>query len=273
MPMHKAHSWVLGMLAITLVAFWPGYFSKLGGAKYHIHVHAIGAVLWTMLVAAQSWSIAAGQRGLHRTAGLASFVLFPLFLVGGMLSYQAEAVPLVATPGSPDNIYIGPFGFFDGLANIGFAVLVHGGLKYRRNVQLHARYMVATLLFLVCPLLFRVLPRIFPILASDTTETAEQFAYAMAAGNFGALLIALWLWRQAPKWGRPFVIAAGFIIAQQVLFSTVGTWVAWIDLFARIVSINTPLLVLGTIAASVAILWHGWSAGNRPVRQVEPGAT
>ncbi|MEA3264311.1 MAG: hypothetical protein U9R07_12605 [Pseudomonadota bacterium] len=272
MPMRRAHFWVLGMLVVTVIAFWPGYFSKLGGAKYHIHVHAIGAMLWTVLVAGQSWSIAAGQRSLHRTAGLASFVAFPLFLVGGMLSYQAEAVPLVATPDSPDNLFIGPFGFFDGLANIGFAVLVHGGLKYRRNVQLHARYMVATLLFLVCPLLFRVLPRLLPILDSSTPETAARFAYAMAAGNLGALLLAVWLWWQAPKWGRPFAIAGGFIVAQQVLFATVGTTAAWTDLFAQIVGINTGLLVIATLAASAAILWHGWVAGNAPVRQAAAAA-
>lgn len=267
MPMRKAHFWVLGMLGLTLLAFWPGYFAKLGQARYHLHVHAAGAVLWTMLVALQSWSIAAGQRALHRSAGLASFAVFPLFLIGGMLAYQAEAVPLIATPDSPDNLFIGPFGFFDALANIGFAVLVHGGLKYRRNVQLHARYMVATLLFLVSPLLFRVLPRILPVLDSDTPETATRFAYAMAAGNLGALLLAVWLWRQAPKWGRPFAITSGFIVAQQVLFSTVGTTAAWTDLFARIVEVDTGLLVIVTLAASAVILWHGWVTGNSPVRQ------
>ena len=272
MPMRRAHLWVLGMLGVTLLAFWPGYFSKLGEARYHLHVHAAGAVLWTTLVALQSWSINAGHRGLHRSAGLASFAIFPLFLVGGMLAYQAEAVPLVKTPGNPDNLFIGPFGFFDALANIGFAILVHQGLKHRRNVQLHARYMVATLLFLVCPLLFRVLPRLLPILDSETPETADRFAYAMAAGNLGALLLTFWLWRQAPKWGRPFVITGGFIIAQQVLFSTVGTTAAWADLFAKIVPINTGLLVIATLAASAAILWHGWTSGSAPQPPTAPNA-
>ena len=40
MPYRKAWIWVLALLALTFVAFWPGYFSKLPVKKLAHHYHA-----------------------------------------------------------------------------------------------------------------------------------------------------------------------------------------------------------------------------------------
>lgn len=263
MPYRKAHWMVLALLALTFAAFWPTYFANLPSGKSDWHVHAAGAVLWVVLVIVQSWSIHTGNRALHRTAGLAVFLLFPLFLVGGVMALQAETVPLATDFHDPENRYIGPFGFFDGLANIGFAVLFYGGLKNRRNVQLHSRYMIATLLFLVAPVIWRLLSTHVPIFNSDTLETQHRFSYAMAAGNAGALVLTLNLYRLAPRYGRPFLIVAGFISAQQILFETLGRVEAWARLFSLLAGVSTALLLLGTGIVSLAIAWRGWISGSR----------
>jgi hypothetical protein len=199
---------------------------------------------------------------LHRVSGFASFILFPLFLIGGMMAIQAEAITLAKDPAAADNLVIAQFGFFDPLANIGFALLYFGGLKHRRNVQLHSRYMLATLLFLVAPLIWRLLQSGVPMFDSSTPETAYRFSYAMAAGNAGALLLTYGLYRQAPKYGRPFLIAMGFIAAQQVLFETAGRLDAWALIFAQVAHVD-PLVLLGaTGIGALAIAWAGWQAGK-----------
>jgi uncharacterized membrane protein YozB (DUF420 family) len=263
MPLRKAHYYVLAMLALTFVAFWPGYFSKLPEGKSAWHVHAIGAVLWVILLIVQSWSINSGRRALHRTSGMASFLLFPLFLVGGMMAIQAEALTLAGGLDSPENRFIGPFGFFDPLANLGFAVLFHGGLKYRRNVQIHSRYMVATVMFIIAPLIWRLLDNYVAFFDSSSPETLYRFSYSMAVGNTGAITIAYFLYRQAPKYGRPFLIAIGFILAQQILFETAGRVDAWAWLFSRLAHVNSAILLAATAVASLAIAWHGWNSGKR----------
>jgi hypothetical protein len=263
MPYRNAHWMVLGLLALTFAAFWPSYFAKLPSGQSDWHVHAAGAVLWVVLVIVQSWSIHNGKRALHRTAGLSFVILFPLFLVGGMMAIQAETVPLVTDFHNPENRYIGPFGFFDGLANIGFAVLFYGGLKNRRNVQLHSRFMIATLLFLVAPVIWRLLSTHVPFFYSETLETQHRFSYAMAVGNAGALALTLNLYRSAPRYGRPFLIVAGFIAAQQILFETLGRVEAWARLFSLLAGASTALLLLGTGIVSLAIAWHGWISGSR----------
>jgi hypothetical protein len=86
----------------------------------------------------------------------------------------------------------------------------------------------------------------------------------MAGGNLIALAIALYLYRQAPRHGRPFLIAAGFIIAQEITFETLGRIPAWAPIFAGVSMINLPLLLTLTGIASVGVAWLGWVAGARP---------
>lgn len=257
MPFRKAWLCVLALLALTFVAFWPGYFSKLSASLMAHHVHAASSVLWIILAIVQSWSIHNGQFALHRYVGLATFVLFPFFLIGGMWVIHVEATTLASDPtGNVDNI--AQFGMFDPLANIAFALLFYSGLKYRHDVQLHSRYMLATLLFVIAPIGFRLLAMLIPFFGAD-----ENFSFAMAGGNLIALVVALYLYRQAPEHGRPFLIAAGFVAAQALSFDTLGRLPDWGPIFASVSSVSLPFLLILTGIVSVGLAWHGWLAGSR----------
>lgn len=270
MPYRKAWMWVLALLALTFVAFWPGYFSKLPSHSQAHHWHAAGAVSWTLLAIVQSWTVHNDRLALHRKTGLAVFALFPLFLVGGMWVIHVEATTLAGSLGSPaamadpDISQIAQFGFFDPLANIGFAALFWGGLKYRHKVQLHARYMLATLVFVVSPIGFRLLSRYVPAFSSDTPATAWRFSFAMGGGNLIAFAIALYLYSRAPKHGRPLLIAAYVIAAQEITYETLGRLPSWAPTFASVSSVSSPFLLLITGIVSIGIAWHGWVAGARP---------
>jgi hypothetical protein len=270
MPYRKAWLWVLLLFALTFVAFWPGYFTKLSTHSSAHHWHAAGAVLWTVLAVVQSWTVHNGRIALHRKTGLAVFALFPLFLVGGVWVVYVEATTLARAWGSPTAMadpgtsQIAQFGFFDPLANIGFAALFWGGLKYRHKVQLHARYMLATLLFVIAPIGFRLLSRYVPGISSDTPETAWRFAFAMAGGNLIAFAIALYLYTVEPKHGRPFLLAACVIAAQEITYETLGRIPAWGPIFSSVSNANLPFLLILTAIASIGIAWHGWVAGARP---------
>ena len=157
----------------------------------------------------------------------------------------------------PDQI--AQFGWFDPLANIGFAVLFWGGLRYRHKVHLHARYMLGTTMFVVAPIVWRLLRGYSP------TIREMPFSYPFAVANLVAIAIALALYRLAPKHGRPWLIAAGFIAAQEITFETLGRLPAWAPIFARVADSNLPFLLLITGIASLGIAWHGWVAGARPV--------
>jgi len=230
-------------------------------------------MLWVVLVIVQSWAIHNSKRAFHRTFGLASFAAFPLFLVGGVMAIYAETVTLAKDVSDPGNFQIAQFGTFDPLANIGFALLFYLGLKHRRNVQLHSRYMVSTTMFLVAPIVWRLLQANIAFFASDTPETAYRFSYAMLAGNTVAVLIAAYIYRQTPKYGQPFLIAGGFIFAQEVLFETLGRMDGFGLLFSRFSLLPETGVILATLVASLAICWLGWTAGRIPPREPAPATS
>lgn len=260
MPYRHAYLFVLTLLALTFVAFWPSYLSVLPEANLAHHYHAGSSVLWTLLAAFQSWTIHHDRWVLHRIAGRAVFLLFPFFLVAGVWVIHVETVTLASGLTDPENLTLAQFGFFDPLANLGFAILFWGGLRYRYKVQLHARYMLGTVMFVVAPVFWRLLRNFVPMLA----EGAAPFDVPFAIGNAGALAIALALYRQAPKHGWPWLLVAGIIAAQAVLFLTVGRLPAWALIFASVSYVKLPFLLVLTGIVSLAIAWHGWVAGARP---------
>jgi hypothetical protein len=260
MPYRKAYLFVLALLALTFVAFWPSYLSNLPQANLAHHYHAASAVLWTVLAALQSWSIHHDRWALHRTAGLAVFALFPFFLVAGVWVIHVEAVTLAGGLTDPDNLAIAQFGFFDPLANIGFAILFWGGLRYRYKVQLHARYMLGTVMFVVAPVIWRLLEKYVPMFGED----AVSFDVPFAVGNAAACAIAMALYLQAPKHGRPWLLVAAIIAAQAILFLSVGKLPAWAPIFGSFGALNLPFVIVVTAIVSLGIAWHGWVAGARP---------
>jgi hypothetical protein len=61
------------------------------------------------------------------------------------------------------------------------------------------------------------------------------------------------IFRQAPRHGRPFLIAAGFIAAQAITFETLGRIPAWAANVAGISYANLPFLFLLTGIVSLGI--------------------
>jgi len=177
-------------------------------------------------------------------------------------------VTLAAGLTDPENLNIAQFGFFDPLANIGFAILFWGGLRYRYKVQLHARYMLGTVMFVVAPVIWRLLRNFVP----GFLQGQVPFDVPFAVGNAGAAAIALALYWQVPKHGRPWLLITAIIAAQAIGFLTVGKWPAWAPIFASIGSLNLPLLLVATAIVSLAIAWHAWVAGARP-GSVRPGSS
>lgn len=260
MPYRNAYRFVLALLALTFVAFWPSYLSVLPEANPAHHYHAGSSVMWTLLAALQSWTIHHDRRALHRTAGLAVFALFPFFLIAGVWVIHVETVTLAGGLTDPDNLALAQFGFFDPLANVGFAILFWGGLRYRYKVQLHARYMLGTVMFVVAPVIWRLLRNYVPMFGQE----AVSFDVPFALGNAAACALALALYWHAPKHGRPWLLVAGIIAAQAILFLTVGKLPAWAPIFASVGDLNLPILLSVTGIVALGIAWHGWVAGARP---------
>ncbi|APZ99514.1 hypothetical protein BWQ93_14235 [Sphingopyxis sp. QXT-31] len=246
---------------MTIFAFWPGYFSRLGSAKIAWHIHAVTATAWVLLLAAQSWSIDRGQRALHRGLGLAIFLLVPLFLIGGA---GVEHSMAIATASGQDPFYNlwGPsLGIYDLVASIAFVALTAMALKERRNVQRHAAWLLATPLLLVGPALGRIYNSHLPGLIIDGPQDFPLFRYSVHLGGLTAIAAALWLWSRHRRHGQPWLIVAGIAGLQSFLYETVGFLPLWKSAFIAFGTVPAAVHATGAGALAAAVLWWGWRSG------------
>ena len=141
----------LGML----VAFWPSYFSRLSSQPtYHPHAHGLTMTLWVLLLVAQAWLIAGGQRQTHRQTGLLSYVLVPALVVAA-LNFLHFRVRDAADLGASDLLFV----TLVVNALVAFLVLYGLAMWYRTQPALHARFMIASVFPLVTPVTDRLIGR------------------------------------------------------------------------------------------------------------------
>lgn len=268
MPYRHAHWFVLSLFPLAGLAFWPQYISQFSTAPTEFHAHGVTASLWLVLLAAQSWSIHHGHRLWHRTVGMGSLVLFPLFLAGGASIFIGMAQRYVEAATPFYQLYPARLAWLDIVAVSGIAFFYFQAMKLRRNVSLHSGYLLATAIFLLPPILGRLSP-ILPGLAIEGPADFAKLMIGFQLANALTALIALTIGLRTRE-GRPFFIAAGLTLVAALLFQTVGGSPAWQALYAR--SAEVPAMALALIAggAGIVIGWAGWTAGKRPARRTAP---
>ncbi len=265
MPYRHAHWYLLLLFPLTGLAFWPNYFGKLADSPYAFHVHGATASLWIALLAFQSWSIHRRRNALHRSAGLASLALFPLFIAGGLLVIQTMAVKFAAGSDPFYDVFGARLGAIDALSSAAMPFLFYLALKERRKVHLHARYMLAPVLFLLPPILSRLMPALPPLAIAGPADF-HRFGYGVHIADALAVALAAALYLHAPKWGRPWLVVGALVAAQSLAFETLGRTAAWERLFEAIGSVPTALVATLGLAAGAAAAWAGWAAGRIPAR-------
>jgi hypothetical protein len=269
MPYRHAHWYVLALLPLAALAFWPNYLAQFRTAGAEFHVHGMSASLWVALLAFQSWTIHHGDRRSHRSAGIASLALFPLFMAGGVSICIGMANRYV-TQASPFHVMYAPrLAWLDVCAVAGIASFYFLALRHRRKVHIHARYMLATALFLIPPILSRLSP-VLPPFAIEGPADLHKIGYGVQTANLITIAIALALAVRPAKHGRPFFAAAALVAVSMVLFDTVGRWPAWQSSFARAAELPLMPIIGLTAAAGAAIAWAGWVAGARSERRLAP---
>lgn len=270
MPYPRAHYFLLALIPLIGLAFWPFYFSRLGESPLGRHVHGVTGTAWFLLLILQSWAIHHRRVALHRLAGRSSFILFTLFLVGGLMALHSMA-QRVASEANPFIAVHGPgLGALDVLAVTTFAWLYFGALRNRRTMQLHARYMLATPLLLLASIFGRLFEAHIPGLTVTGPENMHLFNYSLHLANVVALTAALAMYASAPAYGRPFLVVATVVVLQSAAFQWLGAAPWWRAFYASLGSLPAAVPVVLGLTAGIAIVWSGWTgarpkAGQRPL--------
>lgn len=264
MPYRHAHWWILGLFPVAAFAFWPSYLSTFSASPPSFHLHGITASLWLILLAIQSWSIHNGQRGFHKTNGLVSLALFPLFLAGGATIFVGMAQRYVTAASPFHAIWPPNLAWLDFVCVGGLAYFYFQALKNRRYVGRHSAYLLATAIFLLPPIFGRLAP--IPMgLDFSQPEAFAQMGPSFHIGNLVSALIAFAIAASDRRNGKPFVIAGLLIIASTILFEVPGGTAAWKSLYVHAADIPTLPMAIAAALAGAAVGWAGWVAGKKPL--------
>jgi len=140
MPYPKAHYYVLFVVAVIAVGFWPSYFSVLATSPWQFHAHGVIASLWVVMVAGQSWTAHSKSRlELHRSIGKASLFLFPFLIAGLFAIIDRTGKGYLANDDPVRMMFGGSFLMGMAIAAVAYVAVFYNALKWRRKVWLHSR--------------------------------------------------------------------------------------------------------------------------------------
>lgn len=258
MPYSKAHYFIALILVATIIGFWPSYFGNLGSAPMAFHIHGIIAMAWVVLLIFQSWSIHSKRIKLHRSTGLASFVLLPLMT--GSLVMIANVSAAGFLDGSPYYDLVGPvFGYATLIPFIAYLVLYCQALRHRREVYLHAGYMLGTAFFMWEPAAARLLVGFVPPLEISGPEDFHNAIHAIALGIVLPLLLAIYLYFRNRKLGVPFLVTSVFLFLQIAGLYWIADSAVWREFFRWYATLPATITVGSGFLLGVIATWYGWT--------------
>lgn len=271
MPYRHGHYYVGFTLLVTLAGFWASYFTLKGAMPLAFHVHAITALAWLAFLVVQSVAIHRRHNALHKTLGQASFLLFPLLMVGFVAIINLSASRYVAAESEVIMVAGPSFGVGMLIALAAYLALFYNALKHRRNIRLHAGYMLATPMILFESPFSRVMDRFFPWMNVIGSEGPRAILDTIAISDALVAAFALVLYFRDRKNGAPWLMAAGFVLLQAVVMWFAPDMPFLNDAFGAYGRIPPTVTLAAGALAGIAVTYFGWVAGSRP--KAKPVAT
>jgi hypothetical protein len=256
---------VLAVLAVIVAGFWPSYFAKWTEVPWQFHAHGIAASLWVTMVLAQSWTAHRKPHlPLHRAVGKASLLLFP-FLIGGLCGIiDFTGKSFAATPDAVRTMFGSSFVGGLAIAVITYVVLYYRALKYRRQVWLHAGYMLATPLILFESPFGRVLNGFMPGLQIRGPEDLHLIMPAILWSMALELAFVALVWFRYRDKASPFLVAGGFIVVQMLTMGLLANSAVLMPALLAIGKAPSAVVVMTGFVIGAITSWAGWQAGKRP---------
>ncbi len=264
MPYPRAHYYVLIVMAVIAVGFWPSYFAVWGTVPWQFHAHGVVASVWVMMVAAQSWTAHHKQLPLHRAVGKSSLLLFPFLIAGLAAIIDLTGKSFVSGDGEVRQLYGASFLIGLALAIAAYVTVYYRALKFRRKVWVHSGYMLTTPLILFESPFSRVMGMVVPPLMINGPEDFGRIILSIELAMAISLGIIAVIWFNYRDKATPFLVAAAFIVAQMLTMGLMmdSPWLK--SLLAMIGNTPSALVVGAGFAIGALTSWSGWQAGKRP---------
>lgn len=153
----------VGIAVVIFIGFFKTYFglfphlNKVDG--FH-HFHAVGLILWLLLLIVQPILIRKRKYEQHRWLGRFTYVLVPVIVVTMLMAYKVQYERLASEVSHEENLFLLFFPLTDVLP---FAIFYVLAIVNKDNIQKHMRYIIAGSLVLIGPGALRVMVNYFGV--------------------------------------------------------------------------------------------------------------
>jgi hypothetical protein len=222
-----AQWYFLAAMAITWIGFSQTYFVVVRSEPLLHHIH--GALMggWIALLIIQPILYQRGKLRLHRTLGRWGVYLWvPAIVICGLLMDRR----MLRLHNAPPKV-IDQLAFLDLTSLILFPLLIILSIYHARNLQLHARYIVCTVLLLMPPAVARAL---FIIPSMHSFRTNVNTALALVV--FVLLLLIIDDRRRGKIWSA-YPLAATLFSILAVASNYAKDWPWWHQLSTLIAGV------------------------------------
>lgn len=264
MPYKYAYLLLGLVLVVTIIGFWPTYFSIIDDVPFAFHAHAFTATAWIILVGFQSWSIHHGARVLHRKVGIFSLLLFPLLIASFVMIINVSASRFLKGDSQFWQQFGPIFGYIMVTAITAYLVLFFQALRHRRNVYLHAGYMLATPFMLWEASFGRVLNQYVPSFQIEGPAELHKVMDAIVISDMMAVALASFLYLRNRKHGTPFLVVAALLLAQigGIYLLDEALWLR--ELFTSYGQLSQEATVGTGFVLGALVAWLGWTKPFEP---------
>ncbi len=195
---------LLLLIPLTILAFFKTYIVQFPNFQpnnnTYIHIHALIASVWILMLIIQPFLILNRKFAIHRTIGKLSYIVFPLLAI----SFIPQIIRTLNSE-KPENI------FFPGADCVLLIIFYSSAIYYRRISPKHMRFMIATALVFLGPTIGRIGPIWFGWSAILTQNVQYSIAYA--------ILISLVFYDKSKgKDFKPYLVALACFFIHQIVF-------------------------------------------------------
>ena len=218
---------IIGLLIISVFAFWNSYYLIFFESAFYVHFHAFTALLWFAMLVLQPYLIKKRKLDLHRQLGKASIPVAGLVIISIILLAHNR----IST--AEESFYNIQTYILYLQISLAFAFAVTYGLAmyFRHTTPIHSRLMVATTLTFVDPIFARLIFTYLP----EININGQWLTF----GIINLILIALSLIDRSNRkvrWVFPGLLVLYIIIEIPIYFGlTDSSW--WQNFAAWLASI------------------------------------
>jgi hypothetical protein len=262
MPYPRATYYMLALIGVILIGFWPSYFAAAPTAPWQFHAHGIAATLWVTMVTVQAWTAHDKKRlMLHRAVGKTSLFLFPFLTAGLAAIIDRQALDYVAR--DPSNLAYGP-GFLTGtmVAMAAYVTVYYRALKYRRKVWVHAGYMLSTPLILFESPFSRAASFVFPPFQVRSNTDFSPIIVSIEWSEVLVLIFIAAIWWRVRDRAKPFLVTAGFVVVEMLAMGFASDVPVLRQVDASIAQVPGVMVWLTGFGIGALTSWAGWNAGK-----------